>query len=79
KSFRVSHSLRFRSDAQWNLRGHDPLVVKGDWYWDATFEQSFTAVMVPIFVGVTIYALAFYFAYPYLPESIAPDDEETEN
>ncbi|MBR4915581.1 MAG: hypothetical protein IKZ45_00655 [Fibrobacter sp.] len=41
KSFRVSHSLRYRSDAQWNLRGHDPLVVKGDWYWDATFEQQF--------------------------------------
>ena len=41
KSFRVSHSLRYRSDAQWNLRSHDPLVVKGDWYWDATFEQQF--------------------------------------
>ncbi len=41
KSFRVSHSLRYRSDAQWNLRSPDPLVVKGDWYWDATFEQQF--------------------------------------
>ena len=37
----MSHSLRYRSDAQWNLRSHDPLVVKGDWYWDATFEQQF--------------------------------------
>ncbi len=46
---------------------------------NVSIVQSFTAVMVPIFVGVTIYALAFYFAYPYLPESIAPDDEETEN
>lgn len=41
KSFRVSHSFRYRSDAQWNLRSPDPLVVKGDWYWDATFEQQF--------------------------------------
>lgn len=41
KSFRISQSLRYRSDAQWNLRSADPLVVKGDWYWDATFEQQF--------------------------------------
>ncbi len=41
KSFRISHSLRYRSDAQWNLRSADPLVVKGDWFWDATFEQRF--------------------------------------
>lgn len=41
KSFRISHSLRYRSDAQWNLRSADPLVVKGDWFWDATFEQQF--------------------------------------
>ena len=41
KSFRISHSLRYRSDAEWNLRGRDPMVVKGDWYWDATFEQMF--------------------------------------
>jgi len=41
KSFRIAHSLRYRSDAQWNLRSTDPLVVKGDWYWDATFEQQF--------------------------------------
>ena len=41
KSFRISHSLRYRSDAQWNLRSRDPMVIKGDWYWDATFEQQF--------------------------------------
>jgi len=41
KSFRISHSLRYRSDAQWNLRSRDPLVIKGDWFWDATFEQQF--------------------------------------
>ena len=41
KSFRVSHSLRYRSDAEWNLRYADPYVVKGSWYWDATFEQRF--------------------------------------
>jgi hypothetical protein len=41
KTFRISHSLRYRSDAEWNLRSRDPFVVKGDWYWDATFEQRF--------------------------------------
>ena len=41
KMFRISHSLRYRSDAEWNLRSKDPFVVKGDWYWDATFEQRF--------------------------------------
>ena len=41
KSFRISHSLRYRSDAEWNLRSSDPLMVKGDWFWDATFEQMF--------------------------------------
>ena len=41
KSFRISHSLCYRSDAQWNLRSRDPMVIKGDWYWDATFEQQF--------------------------------------
>lgn len=40
-AFRISQSLRYRSDAEWNLRSSDPLVVKGDWYWDATFEQRF--------------------------------------
>ena len=41
KMFRISHSIRYRSDAQWNLRSRDPFVVKGDWFWDATFEQRF--------------------------------------
>ena len=41
KTFRISHSLRYRSDAAWNLRSQDPFTVKGDWYWDATFEQRF--------------------------------------
>ena len=57
KSFRVSHSLRFRSDAQWNLRGHDPLVVKGDWYWDATFEQQFPRLGLYL-TGTIIHVLA---------------------
>ena len=41
KTFRISHSIRYRSDAKWNLRSKKPYVVKGDWYWDATFEQRF--------------------------------------
>ena len=41
RTFRISHSLRYRSDAEWNLRSRDPFIVKGDWYWDATFEQRF--------------------------------------
>lgn len=41
KTFRISHSLRYRSDAEWNLRTRNPYVVKGDWFWDATFEQRF--------------------------------------
>ena len=41
RSFRISHSIRYRSDAEWNLRSRDPLVVKGDWFWDVTFEQRF--------------------------------------
>ena len=57
KSFRVSHSLRYRSDAQWNLRGHDPLVVKGDWYWDATFEQQFPRLGLYL-AGTLIHVLA---------------------
>lgn len=41
KSLKVSHSIHYRSDAQWNLRSADPFIVKGDWYWDASFEQQF--------------------------------------
>ena len=57
KSFRVSHSLRYRSDAQWNLRSRDPLVVKGDWYWDATFEQQFPRYGLYL-TGTLIHVLA---------------------
>lgn len=41
KSFKISHSIHYRSDAQWNLRTQNPMEVKGDWYWDASFEQQF--------------------------------------
>lgn len=41
KSFRISHSIRYRSDAEWNLRSSDLMEIKGDWFWDATFEQMF--------------------------------------
>lgn len=57
KSFRASHSLRYRSDAQWNLRTHDPLVVKGDWYWDVTFEQMFPRYGLSL-AGTLIHVLA---------------------
>jgi len=57
KSFRVSHSLRYRSDAEWNLRSSDPLVVKGDWYWDATFEQMFPKYGLYL-AGTLIHVLA---------------------
>ena len=41
KTFKISHALRYRSDARWNLRSANPMVVKGDWVWDASFEQGF--------------------------------------
>lgn len=41
KSFKISHSVHYRSDARWNLVAPQAFVVKGDWYWDATFEQQF--------------------------------------
>ena len=56
KTFRISHSLRYRSDAQWNLRTKDPYVVRGDWYWDATFEQRFPKYGIT-FAGSIIQAL----------------------
>lgn len=56
KTFRISHSLRYRSDAEWNLRTKDPYVVKGDWYWDATFEQRFPKYGLS-FAGSIIQAL----------------------
>ena len=57
KSFRVSHSLRYRSDARWNLRSSDPMVVKGDWFWDVTFEQMFPKYGLS-FTGSLIHVLA---------------------
>lgn len=41
KTFKISHAIRYRSDARWNLRSESPLTVKGDWFWDASFEQQF--------------------------------------
>nr|AIF26429.1 hypothetical protein [uncultured bacterium fosmid pJB18D1_contig I] len=41
ESFKISHSIHYRSDAQWNLRSANPMEIKGDWYWDASFEQQF--------------------------------------
>lgn len=40
-SIRIAHSINYRSDARWNLRSSNPMVIKGDWYWNATFEQQF--------------------------------------
>ncbi len=56
KTFRISHSLRYRSDAAWNVRFQDPFIVKGDWYWDATFEQRFPKWGVSL-AGTIIQAL----------------------
>lgn len=38
---RVTQSVNYRSDARWNLRSADPLVVKGAWYWNITAEENF--------------------------------------
>ena len=57
KSFKISHSLRYRSDARWNLRSSNPLVVKGDWYWDASFEQQFPKHGI-FLTGTLIHVLA---------------------
>ena len=39
--FWIQHSWSYRSDARWNLRSENPFVVKGSWYWDASFTQNF--------------------------------------
>lgn len=57
KSFRISHSIHYRSDARWNLRSRKPLVVKGDWFWDATFEQMFPKWGLSL-AGTLIHVLA---------------------
>lgn len=41
KTLLVSHSLHYRSDAQWNLRHPEPFEVPGDWFWNASFSQLF--------------------------------------
>ena len=56
-TFKVSHSLRYRSDAQWNLRSRDPMVVKGDWVWDASFSQMFPKYGI-VLTGTLLHVLA---------------------
>ena len=38
---KFTQSLNYRSDAKWNLRTRDTLIVKGSWYLNATVEQNF--------------------------------------
>lgn len=57
KTFRISHSVKYRSDAKWNLRSVDPMVVKGDWYWDVTFEERIPKYGIT-FSGTLLHALA---------------------
>ena len=57
KTFKISHSLRYRSDAKWNLRSADPMVVKGDWTWDASFSQLFPKYGISL-TGTLMHVLA---------------------
>ncbi|SHL19943.1 hypothetical protein SAMN05720487_10962 [Fibrobacter sp. UWT2] len=57
KTFKISHSLRYRSDAKWNLRSKDPMVVKGDWTWDASFSQQFPKYGISL-TGTLMHVLA---------------------
>lgn len=57
RTFKISHSLRYRSDAKWNLRSSDPLVVKGDWTWDASFSQLFPKYGIAL-TGTLMHVLA---------------------
>ena len=57
KTFKISHSLRYRSDAKWNLRSADPMVVKGDWVWDASFSQMFPKYGITL-TGTLMHVLA---------------------
>lgn len=57
KTFRIAHSIKYRSDARWNLRSPDPMVVKGDWYWDVTFEERIPKYGI-VFSGTLLHALA---------------------
>ncbi len=57
KTFKVSHSIRYRSDAKWNLRSQNPMVVKGDWTWDASFSQMFPKYGISL-TGTLMHVLA---------------------
>ena len=57
KTFKISHSIRYRSDAKWNLRSKDPMVVKGDWTWDASFSQLFPKYGISL-TGTLMHVLA---------------------
>ena len=57
KTFKISHSLRYRSDAKWNLRSTDPMEVKGDWTWDASFSQMFPKYGITL-TGTLMHVLA---------------------
>ncbi len=38
---KISQSWNYRSDARWNLRSENPLIVKGAWFWNLTLSQNF--------------------------------------
>lgn len=57
KTFKISHSIRYRSDAKWNLRSENPMVVKGDWVWDASFSQMFPKYGITL-TGTLMHVLA---------------------
>ena len=57
KTFKISHSIRYRSDAKWNLRSVNPMVVKGDWTWDASFSQMFPKYGITL-TGTLMHVLA---------------------
>ena len=57
KTFKISHSLRYRSDAKWNLRSSNPMVVKGGWTWDASFSQMFPKFGITL-TGTILHVLA---------------------
>ncbi|MBP5246831.1 MAG: hypothetical protein J6Z31_03140 [Fibrobacter sp.] len=54
--FKIQHAWAYRSDAQWNLRTEDPYVVKGSWYWDASFSQVFPEYGITL-KGTILHAL----------------------
>jgi hypothetical protein len=54
--FKIQHAWAYRSDAQWNLRTENPYVVKGSWYWDASFSQVFPEYGITL-KGTILHAL----------------------